>query len=70
MQRTVRILRLALPIAFAAFVLLIVVSWNRSRGAGERQQVVAVTSTQRPKDVAQAEAITFEDTQTIGGRVV
>jgi lipopolysaccharide export system protein LptA len=71
MQRTVRILRYTLPVAFAAFLLLIVVSWNQTRGGKERQPLGEITSTIRPRgEVAQAEAIAFEDTQTIGGRVV
>lgn len=70
MQKTIRILRVALPIAFVGFLLLIAVSWNRSRVGTERRQAVPVTSTQRPSDRPQAESVTFEDTQTIGGRVV
>ncbi len=71
MQRAIRVLRVALPVAFAAFLLLIAVSWNRARGARDREPLPQITSTQRPGgDVAQAEAIAFEDTQTIGGRVV
>ncbi len=69
MQRTIRILRIALPIAFVAFVLLIAISWNRSRAAKSRAPAEPVTSTQRPADRAQAESTEFEDTQTIGGRV-
>ncbi|HEX8154424.1 MAG TPA: hypothetical protein VF698_14925, partial [Thermoanaerobaculia bacterium] len=69
MQRTVKLLRIALPIVFVAFVILIITSWTRRvRGGGEA--AVPVTSTQRPDDKAQAEAKSFEDTQTIGGRVV
>ncbi len=70
MQRTVRALRIALPIAFFAFVLLIVFSWNRSGSRRTGAGTDPVTSTQRPEDKPHAEARTFEDVQTIGGRIV
>lgn len=70
MQRTVRVLRIALPIAFIAFVILIVVSWNRRSTIRRSPDTHPVTSTQRPNDQAQAEAKAFRDVQTIGGRVV
>jgi LPS export ABC transporter protein LptC/lipopolysaccharide transport protein LptA len=70
MTRTVRILRVALPIAFVAFVLLLILSWDRSDASRNDAAAQPVTSTQRPEDKAQAEAIAFEDVQTIGGRVV
>jgi lipopolysaccharide transport protein LptA len=70
MQRTVRVLRIALPIAFLAFVWLIVANWNRLGGRPARQPVELVTSTQRPNDSPLAEARAFRDVQTIGGRVV
>ncbi len=69
MQRTIRALRIALPIVFVAFIALIVVSWNRS----VRKNSVpnpAVTSTMRPEDTPLAEFKAFSDVQTIGGRVV
>jgi lipopolysaccharide transport protein LptA len=70
MQRTVRALRIALPIAFLAFVAILYVNWDRSRTPKKRAPAEAVTSTQRPGDDPQAEGKTFRDVQTIGGRVV
>ncbi len=69
MQRTIRILRVALPVLFFGFVLLIAVSWNRARTRRERAISEPVTSTIRPIDKPQIESKTFEDTQTIAGRV-
>jgi len=69
MQRTIRVLRYALPIAFLAFVGVIVANWTASRRA-PRQPGVAVTSTQRPGDDPLLESRAFRDVQTIGGRVV
>src|SRR5436309_1558921 len=70
MQKTVRFLRIALPILFVGFVLVIVFSWTRRRtplDANAGGEPVAITRTgERP----QAESKGFEDTQTIGGRVV
>lgn len=69
MQRTVKILKIALPIAIVAFVALLAVSFNRNvrRNTAPAEPV---TSTQRPTDKPQLEARTFRDVQTIGGRVV
>ena len=70
MQRTIRFLRIALPIAFFGFVLLIVLSWNRSKVQKERSVTAPVTSTIRPNEKSpQVESKTFEDTQTIGQRL-
>jgi LPS export ABC transporter protein LptC/lipopolysaccharide transport protein LptA len=70
MQRTVRVLRIALPIVFVAFVAFIFLSWDRSRGRTGRSKVDPVTSTQRPGDKPEIEARAFRDVQTVGGRVV
>ncbi len=70
MQRTVRALRIALPILFIAFIVVLYVSWDVSRSPKKRIPPEAVTSTQRPEDDPQAEARAFRDVQTIGGRVV
>src|SRR5688500_12765993 len=70
MQRTVRALRIALPILFIAFMAVLYVSWDRTRSPKKRPEAEAVTSTQRPEDDPQAEARAFRDVQTIGGRVV
>lgn len=69
MQRTIRVLRIALPIAFVAFIVLIVVKWN-SAGRRTPKPNEPVTSTQRPEDKPLAASTAFEDVQTIGGRVV
>ncbi len=69
MQRWIRTLRFALPIAFFGFILLIAVSWNRARIQKDRAITQPVTSTQRPTDKPSIESKTFEDTQTIGGRL-
>jgi LPS export ABC transporter protein LptC/lipopolysaccharide transport protein LptA len=70
MQRTVRALRIALPIAILAFILVIVFSWTASKNKRGTAQVEPVTSTQRPEDRPLVEGKSFEDVQTIGGRVV
>jgi len=68
-QRTIRILRVALPILFFGFVLLIAFSWNRARTQKEKGTAEPVTSTIRPVDKPQLESKSFEDTQTIAGRL-
>lgn len=70
MQRTIRVLRIALPIVFVAFIVLIVANWNRSAGRKASVPSEPVTSTQRPDDDPLAEFKAFNDVQTIGGRVV
>jgi lipopolysaccharide export system protein LptA len=70
MQRTVRFLRIALPILFVGFVLLIIFSWTRRRSPLDNNaggEPVAIT---RTGEKPQAESKGFEDTQTIAGRVV
>lgn len=62
-------LRIALPIVFFAFILVIALSWRRTHASRDTGAVVPVTSTQRPRDKPQLESKTFEDTQTIAGRV-
>jgi Uncharacterized protein conserved in bacteria len=68
-QRTIRFLRVALPLAFFGFILLIVLSWHRGKPHKDKSGAVPVTSTMRPVDKPQVESTTFEDTQTIAGRV-
>jgi lipopolysaccharide transport protein LptA len=70
MQRTIRVLRIALPIAILGFILLIVFNWTATQRKGGSGQTEGVTSTQRPEDTAIVEGRAFEDVQTIGGRVV
>ena len=69
MQRTIRVLRVALPIALVAFIIVIALSWRRNTGRRERPEKETVTSTMRPKEIGRLESRTFEDTQTIAGRV-
>ena len=69
MQRTIRILRVALPVVLLGLILLIALSWNRAKVLKDRSITQPVTSTQRPTDKPQVESKTFEDTQTIGGRL-
>ena len=70
MQRTVRVLRIALPILIAGFILILVLSWNRNTAVRAKPDDRPVTSSQRPQDKGIVEGMTFEDVQTIGGRVV
>lgn len=70
MQRTVRILRIALPILFVGFVVLIVLSWNHRHApldANTPGEQVPIT---RKGEKPQVYSKQFEDTQTIAGRVV
>src|SRR5512141_1039990 len=71
MEQTIRTLRIVLPIAFFAFIVIIALSWRRG---GTRLQDRAATepiATTRPAgDKPQIESKQFEDTQTIGGRTV
>jgi LPS export ABC transporter protein LptC/lipopolysaccharide transport protein LptA len=70
MQRTIRVLRIALPIVFIAFLLFLGIKWTRTKTRDEKPAAQPVTSTQRPDDVPRGEFRAFEDTQTIGGKVV
>ncbi|MBK5258668.1 MAG: LPS export ABC transporter periplasmic protein LptC [Thermoanaerobaculia bacterium] len=70
MQKAVRVLRVALPLAFVAFIAVIAVSWTRSGVTRDKTATLPVTSTQRPQDKPIIAATGFEDTQTIGGRTV
>lgn len=70
MQRTIRALRIALPIAILGFILLIVFSWTATKTRRAPAPAEPVTSTQRPEDRPLVEGKSFEDVQTIGGRVV
>jgi lipopolysaccharide export system protein LptA len=69
-QRTIRGLRLSLPILFFAFIAVIALNWRRTHTTRNSEQTAPVTSTIRPTDTAGGEFKTFEDTQTIAGRVV
>jgi lipopolysaccharide export system protein LptA len=70
MQRTVRVLRIALPILFLAFLAFIALNWNRSAGRKPSKPGEPLKSDVRPHDAAIAGSTAFEDVQTIGGRVV
>lgn len=67
MQRIIRILKIVLPIAFFGFILILVLSFNRSRVRDKQAtEPVAVTRTgEKPR----VESKIFDDTQTIAGRV-
>ena len=70
MQRTVRILRVALPIVFFGFILLIALSFNRTKVQRDKSVLQPVVSPIRPNEKnPQIESKTFEDTQTVGGRL-
>jgi lipopolysaccharide export system protein LptA len=69
-QRTIRILRVALPIVFIGFVILIALSWRHGKPHKDKSDAVPVTSTMRPKnDNPSVLSITFDDTQTVNGRI-
>jgi LPS export ABC transporter protein LptC len=68
-QRTIRILRVALPIVFVGFVVLIALSWRHGKPHKDKSDAVPVTSTIRPNDNPGVLSITFDDTQTINGRL-
>src|SRR6476469_4327193 len=69
MQRTIRILRIVLPILFLGFILLIALNWNRAKVGKEKIAPEPLPSTKR-NDHAIVVSKKFEDTQTIGGKVV
>jgi lipopolysaccharide export system protein LptA len=68
-QRTIRILRVALPLVFIGFVLVIALSWTRGKPKRDKAGTIPVTSTIRPVDKPAIVSTTFEDTQTINGRL-
>jgi lipopolysaccharide export system protein LptA len=68
-QRTIRILRVALPVVFIAFIAVIAVNWRRGKPHKDKGGTQPVTSTMRPNDKPAMTSITFEDTQTVNGRV-
>lgn len=69
MNRSIRILRIVLPILFVAFLAILGFSFSRSTWQ-ERGVADPVTSTIRQGDSPLLEAYQFDDTQSIGGRVV
>jgi LPS export ABC transporter protein LptC len=68
-QRSIRVLRVVLPILFFAFILVIAVKWRHGKPRRDKSTTQPVTSTQRPTDKPQIESRKFEDTQTIAGKV-
>src|SRR3954452_16462839 len=68
-QRTIRILRVALPLVFIAFIAVIAVNWRRGKPHKDKAGNQPVTSTMRPNDNPAMTSITFEDTQTVNGRI-
>jgi lipopolysaccharide export system protein LptA len=68
-QRTIRILRVALPLLFIAFIAVIAVNWRRGKPHKDKGGSVPVTSTIRPTDKPAILSVTFEDTQTVNGRI-
>lgn len=69
MVRSVKILRILLPILFVAFIGILVLSFTRNNVRGQAI-TEPITSTIRQDDDPQLVAYTFEDVQTVGGRVV
>ncbi|HET7434148.1 MAG TPA: LPS export ABC transporter periplasmic protein LptC, partial [Thermoanaerobaculia bacterium] len=64
-----RFLRIALPVAFVAFIAVIAINWNRTKIRRDKAATQPVVGT-RSGETPQGEAKQFDDTQTIGGRVV
>lgn len=69
MVRSVRILRIVLPILFVAFLALIVVSYSANSRRGQNV-TEPVRSDIRQQDEPRLVATEFEDVQTIGGKIV
>ncbi len=70
MQRSVRVLRVALPVIFFAFIIVIAITWRHGKPRRDKSTNQPVTSTIRPSDTAAIESKRFEDTQTVAGKVV
>jgi LPS export ABC transporter protein LptC len=68
-QRTIRTLRVALPLLFIAFVIVIGLNWRRGKPHRDKSGAAPVTSTIRPSDKPAILSTTFEDTQTVNGRL-
>jgi lipopolysaccharide transport protein LptA len=69
MHPVVRFLRVALPVLFIAFVALIIVSYTRAQFPDRKADAVDVGHV-RPDDSPSLVMDAFEDTHSIGGRVV
>src|ERR1700682_2379659 len=70
MHRTVRLLRILLPIVFIGFIVVIAMSWRRQVIRHDKAPTEGPKSASRPHDSIAAESRTFEDTQTVAGREV
>jgi lipopolysaccharide transport protein LptA len=70
MQRSIRILKFALPVAIVAFLAYIVVQWSGSIKPGGRTAGTDPVVGTLPGHTPRLEAKQFDDTQTLGGRVV
>jgi len=70
MQQTIRILRIVLPIAFFVFIIIIALSWRRGGTRAKDRQVIEPVIATRTGEKPQIESKQFEDTQTVGGRIV
>jgi LPS export ABC transporter protein LptC len=68
-QRTIRTLRVALPVLFVLFIAVIAVNWRRGKPHRDKGSADPVISTIRPSDKPAMTSITFEDTQTVNGRI-
>jgi len=68
MQRTVKTLRILLPIVFVGFIALIVMNWTKTRRERDHSTAEPPEATRPEKPIAASQG--FEDTQTIAGRVV
>jgi len=69
MQRTVKALRILLPIVFVAFVIFIGLSYKKHGKPPKTTADQPVRSPVRPEGKPQMVLDTFEDTQTIGGKI-
>jgi lipopolysaccharide export system protein LptA len=68
MQNSIRILRIVLPILFFGFLILIAASWKHTKITRDKSSTEPVVRL-RPEP-ARVESKEFEDTQTVGGRIV
>ncbi|MBV9496410.1 MAG: LPS export ABC transporter periplasmic protein LptC, partial [Acidobacteria bacterium] len=68
-MKVIRILRIALPILFFAFLLVIYLNWQRGKVKPDKSNQAPPVAT-LTSQTAIIESKRFEDTQTIGGRVV
>ncbi|MEO8216035.1 MAG: LPS export ABC transporter periplasmic protein LptC [Acidobacteriota bacterium] len=70
MQNGIRLLRLTLPVLFVAFLVILGLSYTSNRRDDRSGDASRAVPPVRSNDKAQLVSYNFEDTQTIGGRVV